>query len=616
MPDRVIRGRDGRDGRDGRQGDPGPQGEPGRDVDPQFVLRAINDAVKAAMRGDSGADGRSPELDFDEDRGIVWRYAGDDKWRDLVAAAVVKGRDGRDGVDGRNGIHGKAGERGPRGPKGEAVLSGARTPTADDGQAGDFWIDYSEWVIYGPKVGDEWGAPTSLIGPKGPKGDKGERGAIVGGFGGSSGEGGTGTDGREVELQNSGTHIQWRYVGDASWTNLVALADLTGADGQGVPTGGSTGQFLRKKSGTNYDTEWAAASGGGTYDSAFLLQWFGDGSDGDVTISSGTTTLTRDMYYNNLTINGTGILNPNGFRVFVSGTLDLTGAAAGAIQRNGTAGANASGSTGGSATGLGINGFGTIGGYHGVSLSGPNSTATNGANGSQSGVSLVLLGGLGGAGGNGGLGSSGTAGTGGVAPTALTVTSFRRITADFKRVQSSNSSASSLFFGGSAGSGGGAGSGNGTQAGGGGGVSGRGAGCIAIYANTISITGAATGAIQAMGAAGGNGAAGPNTNTGGGAGAGGTGGGHVYIVVGTIVGSASNIIEVSGGAGGNGGNGNGTGAGGAGGSGASGGRVTVIKLSDGSVTETVGSTGTAGGSASGSTAGTGGAGNTCQVSLP
>ena len=37
----------------------------------------------------------------------------------------------------------------------------------------------------------------------------------------------------------------------------------TGANGQGVPVGGSTGQVLRKASGDNYDTEWAAAASGG-----------------------------------------------------------------------------------------------------------------------------------------------------------------------------------------------------------------------------------------------------------------------------------------------------------------------------------------------------------------
>lgn len=49
-----------------------------------------------------------------------------------------------------------------------------------------------------------------------------------------------GTDGRNIELQTTGTHIQWRYVGDVSWTNLVALTTITGPQG---PTGntGATG---------------------------------------------------------------------------------------------------------------------------------------------------------------------------------------------------------------------------------------------------------------------------------------------------------------------------------------------------------------------------------------
>ena len=40
-----------------------------------------------------------------------------------------------------------------------------------------------------------------------------------------------GTDGEEIELQKSATHIQWRYVGDAEWTDLVALSEITGTNG-------------------------------------------------------------------------------------------------------------------------------------------------------------------------------------------------------------------------------------------------------------------------------------------------------------------------------------------------------------------------------------------------
>ncbi len=51
---------------------------------------------------------------------------------------------------------------------------------------------------------------------------------------------------------------------------------------------------------------------------------FGDASDGDVTIS-GTTTLTRDMFYNNITVNVGAILNTASFRVFYAGTLTNNG---------------------------------------------------------------------------------------------------------------------------------------------------------------------------------------------------------------------------------------------------------------------------------------------------
>lgn len=56
----------------------------------------------------------------------------------------------------------------------------------------------------------------------------------------------------------------------------------------------------------------------------FANAYFGDGTDGDVTISADTD-LTRDMYYSNLTINNTKYLNTKGFKIFVSGTLTNNG---------------------------------------------------------------------------------------------------------------------------------------------------------------------------------------------------------------------------------------------------------------------------------------------------
>jgi len=92
---------------------------------------------------------------------------------------------------------------------------------------------------------------------------------------------------------------------------------------------------------------------------------FGDGSDGDVTIS-GDTTITRDMYYNNLTINSTKTLNPGGYRIFVKNTLTNNGI----ISTNGNFGedgaaaapANPPGGAALSAAYLGASGAGGTGG--------------------------------------------------------------------------------------------------------------------------------------------------------------------------------------------------------------------------------------------------------------
>jgi hypothetical protein len=51
---------------------------------------------------------------------------------------------------------------------------------------------------------------------------------------------------------------------------------------------------------------------------------YGQGTDGDVTIT-GNTTLTSDKYYNNLTVNGGVTLTCSGYKIFVKNTLTLNG---------------------------------------------------------------------------------------------------------------------------------------------------------------------------------------------------------------------------------------------------------------------------------------------------
>lgn len=101
---------------------------------------------------------------------------------------------------------------------------------------------------------------------------------------------------------------------------------------------------------------------------------YGTGMDGSVTLDGSTTvlsmapsasvyTMTRDIYFDNLTINSGVRLNPSGYRIFVKNILTFGGnnstigftsgfSTAGSIQQGGAASTAVTHSLGGSATGF------------------------------------------------------------------------------------------------------------------------------------------------------------------------------------------------------------------------------------------------------------------------
>lgn len=330
------------------------------------------------------------------------------------------------------------------------------------------------------------------------------------------------------------------------------------------------------------------------------LLYFGDGSDGDLSISSGVTTLTRDTFYHNVTITGTGSISTSGYRLFINGTLDITNAPADAITGSGNVGTNATSAAGATApTAQGANTVG-LAGTGGVGGTG---SGTTGAVGTVGATQTTANGNAGGGGGAGGLGASGA---GGATVGASAVSGFspiNRYATDLLRgiVQ---------IAGGAGGSGGSGGGGDGS-AGAGGGSGGNGGRPTYIAANNVSRGGStAAGAISAKGGNGGNGFTPGGGNRGGAGAGGGGGGGWLYFLFGSLTGStATNCIDVSGGNGGTGGAKTGTGVDGTGGQGASGGRYTLLNMGAGTSTNGFG---TAGSAASGRT---GGAGNTVQASL-
>lgn len=221
---------------------------------------------------------------------------------------------------------------------------------------------------------------------------------------------------------------------------------------------------------------------------------YGDGSDGDVTVS-GAMNLIRDMYYDNLTVSGQIVAN--GFRVFCRTSLTLT--PTGFILCDGGIG-NANGTAG-----LAMGNQSLYGGLVG-------GTGTVGA-GTTSPPANNSMGGRGGA---GGLGSAGAGGGGGVnnSPPQTSPRSVGWALRGQVEYQASGVITVSPISGGTGGGGGG---GDGTVKGGGGG---GGGGVIVLAARLITNAGL----IRATGGAGGSPASG---NAGGG---GGGGGGCIFMV--------------------------------------------------------------------------------------
>jgi hypothetical protein len=246
---------------------------------------------------------------------------------------------------------------------------------------------------------------------------------------------------------------------------------------------------------------------------------YGDGSDGDVTISA-TVTLTRDMFYNNLTITGTGVLIPAGYIIYVSGNLTIqSGGIIAANGSNGAIGASGTGGTGGS-------------GAVGTTLHYP--IATSGGAGGNSGGSGTIN------------GTGGTAGasqsTAAIAPMPMRAGGGGGGGGGHGSAPTNGSSSTGPFSGAKGGNGGTNSSTNTISSAGGGGGGGGGVIDMRVYVINNS------GSIQAIGGNGGD-----AQSTGNGSGGGGGGGGCISIIYHSTTGNGIGTLNVGGGAAGAGG---------------------------------------------------------------
>jgi hypothetical protein len=76
----------------------------------------------------------------------------------------------RGNLRGPQGIPGTPGTNGSNGTNGNTILSGAANPASGTGVNGDFYLNTTTSVLFGPKAGGAWpGTGTSLVGPSTPQ---------------------------------------------------------------------------------------------------------------------------------------------------------------------------------------------------------------------------------------------------------------------------------------------------------------------------------------------------------------------------------------------------------------------------------------------------------------
>ena len=162
-----------------------------------------------------------------------------------------KGEQGVQGIQGIQGLQGPQGEVGPKGEQGEAGATGpANTLTIGSVTKGD--------EAQASITGESPNQVLNLVLPKGEKGDLGPKGKQ-----GDKGDPnvlsiGTVTSGEEASVIITGDS-------PAQVLNFVLpkgeKGDLgpKGDTGEGIPSGGTTGQILAKIDNTDYNTQWVGA---------------------------------------------------------------------------------------------------------------------------------------------------------------------------------------------------------------------------------------------------------------------------------------------------------------------------------------------------------------------
>lgn len=244
--DKGDQGLKGDQGDQGEQGDPGLEGLRGLQGLSAYQV-AQNQGYPgteaewvASIVGVAGADGKSA-YQVAVDGGFVGNQAA---WlASLVGPKGDKGDTGNAGAAGQTAYQIAVGQGfvgdvsawlaslvGASGVNGKTVLSGAGAPGAGVGTNGDFYVDNTAHVFYGPKTAGAWGAGVSMQGTAGTNGLPGADGTSGTKWLNGNGAPGTGLGSVGDYYLDKLTMAYYEKTGAAAWTlrgSLVNAANST-----------------------------------------------------------------------------------------------------------------------------------------------------------------------------------------------------------------------------------------------------------------------------------------------------------------------------------------------------------------------------------------------------
>lgn len=172
------------EGLTGPEGPTGPTGAAGANGAPGAIGASGKDG--STMYSGNGAPaialGNNGDYYLDKSTGNLYGPKLAAGWGTPFLLMGAPGLNGTNGTDGAQGLAGTNGTNGTNGLNGNKTLSGLVAPAAADGNPGDFYLDKTAYLLYGPKNVDGWGIPILLRGAdgaQGPVGPAGKDGSII-----------------------------------------------------------------------------------------------------------------------------------------------------------------------------------------------------------------------------------------------------------------------------------------------------------------------------------------------------------------------------------------------------------------------------------------------------